>query len=330
MFKALLVDFQDGKTTVDMRELDTKDLPEQGDVTVAVRYYSLNYKEGLAVTGKAKVLLSHPMVPGIDLAGTVVESASPNFHAGDEVVLTGYNTGEKYWGGYTQMNKVRSDTLIRKPEGMSLKDTMAIGTAGFTAMLSVMALEEHGLTPRDDEQIVVTGASGGVGSIAVTLLSKLGYSVVASTGKQEKKEYLESLGATDFVDREVLATPSKRPLEAGKWSGAVDAVGGDTLSGLIRTMRPHSSIALSGNAGGIHLKSTVLPFILRGINLLGIDSNFAPMDSRKVAWRRLSELLSESTLEKMTQEVQLHDVPEVSRQILDGKVTGRMVVAVGD
>ncbi|MDJ0766963.1 MAG: MDR family oxidoreductase [Myxococcota bacterium] len=329
-FKALLVDFQDGKTTAELRELDNSDIPEQGDVLVAVRYSSLNYKDGLAVTGAAKVLLSHPMVPGIDLAGVVVESESPDFGPGDEVVVTGYNTGEKYWGGYSQVNRVRSKTLVRKPDGLSLKDTMAIGTAGLTAMLSVMALEDHGLSREVDEQIIVTGASGGVGSVAVALLAKLGYSVTASTGKPEARDYLEALGAREFIERESLASPSKRPLEAGRWSGAVDAVGGDTLAGLIRTMRPHTSIALSGNAGGIGLNTTVLPFILRGVNLLGIDSNFATMDARVTAWRRLSELLPKASLEQMTQEIPLRDVPKVCPDILKGRITGRLVVNIGD
>jgi acrylyl-CoA reductase (NADPH) len=327
-FKALLVDQQDGATTANVRELTREDLPDNGDVLVAVAYSTLNYKDGLAVTGKAKVLRSFPMVPGIDLAGTVVGSASPNFQNGDEVILTGFETGERYWGGYTQLNSVRSETLVRLPVGLTQKEAMIIGTAGLTAMLSVMALEERGLSPGGGE-VVVTGASGGVGSMAVAILAQLGYDVVASTGKPNAHTYLKSLGAKDFVDRDTLATPSKRPLEAGRWVGAVDAVGGDTLAGLLRTMAPHASVALSGNAGGVVLNTTVLPFILRGVNLLGIDSNFAPMEQRLIAWQRLAELLPKDALEEMAQEAILEDVPGLSQEILRGNIRGRTVIKVG-
>lgn len=327
-FNALIVSQKDGETAASVSELSRDDLPEGGDVVVAVAYSSLNYKDGLAVTGKAKVLRSFPMVPGIDLAGTVVESESPDFNEGDEVVLTGYETGERYWGGFTQINRVRSETLVPLPAGMTLKESMTIGTAGLTAMLSVLALEEHGLVPADGNQVLVTGASGGVGSMAVAILGELGYEVVASTGMTDASPYLKSLGASDFIDREKLATPSKRPLEAGRWAGAVDAVGGDTLAGLLRTMAPHSSVALSGNAGGVALNSTVLPFILRGVNLLGIDSNFAPMEQRAVAWQRLAKLLPKKALETMTQEASLADVPALSERILSGKIQGRTVIKV--
>ena len=327
-FKALIVDQKDGETTANVRELSRDELPEGGDVLVAVAYSTLNYKDGLAVTGKAKVLRSFPMVPGIDLAGTVVESESPDFQEGDEVVLTGYETGERYWGGFTQLNRVRSETLVPLPKGMTLKESMTVGTAGLTAMLSVLALEEHGMIPADGSQVIVTGASGGVGSMAVAILGELGYDVVASTGKADAHPYLDSLGASEFIDRKILATPSKRPLEAGRWAGAVDAVGGDTLASLLRTMAPHSSVALSGNAGGIALNSTVLPFILRGVNLLGIDSNFAPMEQRTIAWQRLAKLLPKKALETMTQEASLDDVPALSQKILSGGVQGRTVINV--
>lgn len=327
-FKALLVDQKDGETSATVREVDRADLPDHGDVVVSVAYSTLNYKDGLAVTGKAKVLRSYPMVPGIDLAGTIVESESPDFEEGDEVVLTGYETGEKYWGGYSQLNRVRSETLVRLPKGMTLRDSMVIGTAGFTAMLSVMALEEHGLKPDDSHEVIVTGASGGVGSMAVAILAELGYHVVASTGKAEAHEYLRSLGAKDLIESGRVAEHSKRPLETGRWAGAVDAVGGDTLAGLLRTMVPHASIALSGNAGGVALNSTVLPFILRGVNLLGIDSNFAPMDSRVIAWQRLTETLSKKALETMSCEATLEDIPQLSEKILGGKIQGRTVIKV--
>ena len=327
-FKALVVDREEEETTAKVRELSRKDLPEEGDVVVAVAYSSVNYKDGLAVTGKAKVLRSFPMVPGIDLSGTVVESESTDFKEGDEVVLTGYETGERFWGGFTQLNRVRSETLVPLPAGMTLKHSMTIGTAGLTAMLSVLALEEHGLATAEGSEVIVTGASGGVGSMAVAILGQLGYSVVASTGKTAAHDYLRSLGAKEFVESGTLAAASKRPLEAGRWTGAVDAVGGDTLAGLLRTMAPHCCIALSGNAGGVALNTTVLPFILRGVNLLGIDSNFAPMEKRIVAWHRLAEILPKKALNSMTHEASLEDVPALSRQILAAEIQGRTVINV--
>lgn len=327
-FTALVVDKQDGETTSELREMTTDEIPGSGDVLVRVAYSCLNYKDGLAITGKAKVLRTLPMVPGIDLAGTVVESESPVFKEGDEILATGFETGERYWGGYSQMNRVRSDTLVRIPDGLTLKEAMTIGTAGLTAMLSIMALEEHGLEPAEGPEVVVTGASGGVGCMAVAILGQLLYNVVASTGKTEAHDLLRSLGARDCIDRNQLASPSDRPLESGRWAGAVDAVGGDTLAGLLRTMAPHSSIALSGNAGGVNLNTTVLPFILRGVNLLGIDSNFAPMEQRLIAWQNLAELLPKEALQQMAREVSLEEVPSLGREILDGKLRGRIVVRV--
>jgi len=328
-FKALVADQRDDQTISEVRELSRSDLPEAGDVLVRVAYSTLNYKDGLAVNGKAKVLRSYPMVPGIDLAGTVLESKSANFKEGDEVVLTGFETGERYWGGYTQLNRARSETLVPLPKGLTLKESMIVGTAGLTAMLSVLALADQGLTPDVAGEVAVTGASGGVGSMAVVLLAQLGYQVVASTGKAEEHDYLKSLGAKDVLDRRVLSAESKRPLEAGRWSAAVDAVGGNTLAGLLRGMAPHSSIALSGNAGGVALNTTVLPFILRGVSLLGIDSNFAPMDLRVRAWERLAELLPKDALSLMAKEHTLADVPELSRMILAAQIRGRIVVDMG-
>jgi acrylyl-CoA reductase (NADPH) len=308
-FRALVVDQVAGQTVSTVRELGLDDLPE-GDVTVAVRYSSLNYKDGLAVTGQARVLRSHPLVPGIDLAGTVIESGSSNIEVGDNVLVTGYEIGEKYWGGYTQLTRVRSEWLVPVPTGLSLKQVMTIGTAGLTAMLSVMALEEQGLQPEDQREIVVTGAAGGVGSMAVAILGNLGYNVVASTGRPDVRAYLQMLGARDVIDRAVLGTPSKRPLEAERWAGAVDAVGGDSLAGLLRMMAP------------------VLPFILRGVKLLGIDSNFCPHVSRLQAWERLARLMSAETLDRIGQEASLDDVSVLSKEILQGKVRGRIVVVV--
>ena len=327
-FKALLVDQRDGETTATVQTLGRDRLPA-GDVTVAVAYSSLNYKDGLAVTGAAKVLRSYPMVPGVDLAGTVLESETAAYKVGDKVILTGFESGEKYWGGYTQLNRVNSKSLVRLPEGLSLKQAMAIGTAGLTAMLSVMALEDAGLDPTDRREVVVTGAAGGVGSMAVAILGQLDYNVVASTGRAETHDYLTKLGARDFIDRTVLAEPSKRPLESERWAGAVDAVGGSTLTGLLRTMVRGGSIAISGNAGGVAFSATVLPFILRGVNILGIDSNLCPLERRQQAWQRLATQLPPEMMDTMAQEAPLEDVPRLSQKILQGKVRGRMVINVG-
>jgi acrylyl-CoA reductase (NADPH) len=325
-FRALIVDEEDGAAVAKLKEMTGADLPQVGDVVVDVAYSTLNYKDGLAVTGKAKVLRSYPMVPGIDLSGTVIESNAAGFDEGDQVILTGFETGERYWGGYTERNRVRSETLVRLPEGMTAEESMIIGTAGFTAMLSVMALEEHGLQPAEGFEVIVTGASGGVGSMAVSILSELGYHVVAATGNSAAHEYLRSLGARDIVERELLAGPPKRPLNRGRWAGAVDAVGGDTLAGLLPSMAQHTSIALSGNAGGVAFNSTVLPFILRGVNLLGIDSNFASMDKREVAWRRLAETLPKTSLKTMARNASLEEVPALSEKILRGDIQGRTVI----
>ena len=327
-FKALMVDQKEGETVAEIQELGADSLPD-GDVLLAVAYSSLNYKDGLAITGQAKVLRSYPLAPGIDLAGTVLESKSPDYQAGDEVILTGFGIGEKVWGGYTQITRVNSASLVPLPTGLTLREAMAIGTAGFTAMLSVMALEEHGLSPTDRREVVVTGAAGGVGSMAVAILGQLDYNVVASTGRAETHDYLQKLGARDLIDRNVLGAPSKRLLESGRWAGAVDAVGGDTLAGLLRTMAYGGSIALSGNAGGIALNSNVLPFILRSVNLLGIDSNQCPQGRRREAWRRLAEQMPKDILNMIAAtEVSLEELPSVSQQILRGEVRGRVVVDV--
>ena len=247
-FKAILLEQDDDGLHASIKELQPDMLPE-GDVTVKVAYSSLNYKDGLAVTGKGKIIRSFPMVPGIDLAGTVTESGSPDYRPGDEVVLTGWGVGERYWGGYTQLNRVQSKWLVPLPRGLSLKQAMGIGTAGFTAMLCVMALEKHGLTP-DAGEVLVTGAAGGVGSIACAVLANLGYTVIASTGRIEAHDYLRGLGVSDFIARSELSTPSKRPLESARWAGAVDTVAGDTLASVLKAMSPHASVAACGNASG--------------------------------------------------------------------------------
>jgi acrylyl-CoA reductase (NADPH) len=324
-FRALMVDQQNGETMAAVQNLGPDALPE-GDVLLSVAYSSLNYKDGLAITGKAKVLRHHPMVPGVDMAGTVLESDSPDFKAGDQVILTGFEHGEKYWGGFTERNRVGSAGLIHLPPDLTLRQSMAIGTAGLTAMLSVMVIEAHGLTPEDQREVVVTGAAGGVGSTAVAILAGLGYNVVASTGRESAHDYLRQLGAKSFIGREVLSAASKRPLESERWAAAVDAVGGVTLDGLLRTMVRGGSIALSGNAGGIIFSSNVLPFILRGVNLLGIDSNLCPVSLRRTAWERLSKEIPLNQLDLMTEEAELEDLPTLGREILKGNVRGRTVI----
>ena len=324
-FKALIVDQKDGDTQAAVQTLDVDALPA-GDVSVSVAYSSLNYKDGLAVTGKARVLRSFPMVPGIDLSGTVVASDAPKFKPGDEVLLTGYEIGEKHWGGFTQMTRVRSEWLVPLPKGLNLKRAMILGTAGLTAMLSVLALEAHGLTPNNQRPVVVTGAAGGVGGLAVAILAQLGYQVVASTGRAEAHDYLLTLGAHTIIDRGVLASPSERLLESERWAGAVDVVGGATLAGLLRAMARDGSIALSGNTGGVQLNANVLPFILRGVNLLGIDSNLCPYDRRTEAWNRLAKVLPLEILDLMAHDATLDDVPGLAREILQGNIRGRVVI----
>jgi acrylyl-CoA reductase (NADPH) len=325
-FKALVVDKEADNQHAAIRTVSFGELPE-GDVLVQVAYSSLNYKDGLAVTGKGKVLRSFPMVPGIDLAGVVAESSSPAFKKGDPVILTGWGVGERHWGGFAQYARVKSDWLVPLPAGLNLQQAMAIGTAGFTAMLCVMALEAHQVNP-DSGSVVVTGASGGVGSIAVAILAKLGYQPVASTGRTELTDYLKRLGAGSIVDRSVFSEPSKRPLESAQWIGAVDTVGGDTLASLLKQLIPGGSVAACGNAGGFQLNTTVFPFILRGANLLGIDSVMCPSGPRFEAWRRLSQDLPLDLLEEMTQVAPVTDIPALSEQILAGQTRGRTVIDV--
>lgn len=326
MFRALLLTAAADSTTAEVRELAESALPA-GDVLISVAYSSLNYKDGLAVTGRGKVVRSFPMVPGIDLAGTVVQSDAPAYKPGDPVVLTGWGIGERHWGGYAQRARVRSEWLVPLPDGLTLQQAMGIGTAGLTAMLCVMALEAHGLTPGGRE-VVVTGAAGGVGSVAVAILAHLGYQVAAGTGRAEAHDYLRRLGATRIIDRATLAAPSNRPLESEQWGGAVDTVGGDTLAGLLRAMAYGGSVAACGLAGGNHLQTTVLPFILRGVNLLGIDSVQCPAEQRRAAWQRLARDLPAGALAQMTEIISLAEVPAACRRILQGQVRGRVVVDV--
>ena len=328
-FKALVLDQEGNAVHASIQELSRDDLPA-GDVTVAVAYSSLNYKDGLAVTGQGKIVRAYPMVPGIDLAGTVTESQSPDYKLGDEVVLTGWGVGERHWGGYAGMARVKGAWLTPLPRGLSFAQAMGVGTAGFTAMLAVMALEDHGLRPADSGQkpVIVTGAAGGVGSVAVALLAHLGYAVAASTGRSALRDYLTSLGAREIVARDDLAAPSNRPLESERWAGGVDTVGSATLAALLRTTTYGGSVAACGLAGGSDLPTTVIPFLLRAVNLLGIDSVMCPPDRRRAAWERLARDLPADTLDRITQVVSLGDVPRLAGEILKGQVRGRVVVDV--
>lgn len=320
-FKALVVESGD-PYTAHIRQASLEELP-QGEVLVHVAYSSLNYKDGLAITGAGKVIRNFPMVPGIDFAGTVVESASPDYWPGDPVILTGWGVGERHWGGLSELARVHAEWLVPLPEGLSLQQAMGIGTAGFTAMLAVMALEAHAIDL--SREVLVTGAAGGVGSLAVAVLAQLGYRVVASTGRLSEESYLQSLGAGEILDRAVLTAPSK-PLESERFGGAVDTVGGAVLAGVLPRMAYGGSVAACGNAGGVKLETTVFPFILRGVNLLGIDSVMCPKERRLLAWKRLAHDLPRPLLEAATQTVSLEEVPGLAQAILQGQVRGRVVV----
>ena len=327
MFRALVVRMDGDKQSAQFEHLEPSALPE-GDVTVKVAYSSLNYKDGLAVTGKGRVLRRYPIVPGIDLAGTITEGSAAGFHPGDRVLVTGSTIGEVNWGGYSELARLKSGWLVRLPEGMDERAAMAIGTAGFTAMLSVMALEDHGLAPSGGEPVVVTGAAGGVGSVAVAILAKLGYHVAAVTGRAELHDYLRGLGAAEVLTREEAAPASSKGLEKERWAGAVDVAGGDLLAGIIRSMKYGASVTACGLAGGSALNTTVFPFILRGVNLLGIDSGYTSRERRLEAWRRLATDLPKAALDAMTSEIALDDIFPAAEAILKGGVRGRTVVRV--
>lgn len=324
-FKALVLAQEDGGTVSALQDISTDALPE-GDVLVRVSYSSLNYKDGLAVMGKGKVVRRFPMVPGIDLAGIVESSEAAEFKPGEPVLLTGWGVGEGHWGGYAQMARVKSQWLTQLPEGLSPEQAMAIGTAGFTAMLCVMALEEHGLEATA-APVLVSGAGGGVGSVAVALLSVLGYAVTAVTGRSALHDYLRGLGAQDILARDSLARAAK-PLDSETWAGAVDTVGGQTLATVLSQMRYGCAVAACGLAGGVQLETTVFPFILRGVTLRGIDSVMCPQPHRRKAWARLAHDLPKDRLAAMTQKIALADVPAMAQAILKGQVRGRVVVDV--
>jgi acrylyl-CoA reductase (NADPH) len=325
MFKALMVEKDaEGKTSASVQELSLEQLPE-GDVTVAVEYSTVNYKDGLCIGPGGGLVRNYPHVPGIDMAGTVEASDDPRYQPGDKVVLTGWRVGEAYWGGYSQKARVKADWLVPLPEGLDTRQAMAVGTAGFTAMLAVMALEDHGIK---DGPVLVTGAAGGVGSVATAILAKLGHEVAAVTGRPETADYLKSLGATQIVPREEINAITRRPLEAETWGGCVDAVGGEMLARVLGQMKYGASVSAVGLAGGAGLPASVIPFLLRGVNLLGIDSVMQPYDNRVRAWARIAKDLPMDKLEAMIQPATLADLPELGRGILQGQVKGRVVVDV--
>ena len=307
-----------------LQELTEDNLPD-GDVTVAVQWSSLNYKDGLAVTGKGKIIRNYPMVCGIDLAGTVEASDSSSWQVGDEVVVTGWGLSETAPGGFTQRQRVRSEWLVRRPDGLSLQQTMAVGTAGLTAMLCVIALEKAGVSPEGDGEVLVTGAGGGVGSVAVAVLAKLGFSVAASTGRTETHDFLRSLGATTIVDRDELAAAGK-PFDKERWAGAVDTVGSQTLATVLAQTRYGGAVAACGLVGGTDLPTTVLPFILRGVSLLGVDSVMCPTPRRVEAWQRLARDLPAGLLDELTTVEPMTRVPQLAEDILAGRTRGRVVI----
>ncbi|MBB99684.1 MAG: oxidoreductase [Rhodobacteraceae bacterium] len=326
-FNALIVEkAEDGSTSAGIQSIDESRLPD-GDVTVAVDYSTVNYKDGLCLGSGGGLVRSYPHVPGIDFAGTVEASDDPRYTPGDKVVLTGWRVGEVWWGGYAQKARVKADWLVPLPKGLSTRDAMAVGTAGFTAMLAVMALEDHGLTPGSGP-VLVTGGAGGVGSVATAILAKLGHEVAAVTGRPETEDYLRGLGATSIVARAEINETVKRPLEAETWAGCVDAVGGAMLARVLGQMKYGASVAAVGLAGGAGLPATVIPFLLRGVNLLGIDSVMRPYEDRVRAWSRIAQDLPMDKLADMIQPATLADLPDLGRAILKGEVRGRVVVDV--
>jgi acrylyl-CoA reductase (NADPH) len=326
-FRALVLHEEGGKIVPRIESIDEALLPP-GEVTVAVECSTLNYKDALILQGLGRLVRAYPHIPGIDFAGTVERSESPEFAPGDPVILTGWRVGEAQWGGYAEKARVKASFLVRRPDGLTARQAMAIGTAGLTAMLAVMALERHGLQHSDAGDILVTGAAGGVGSVAVSLLSRLGHRVVASTGRPELRSYLTELGAAELIDRATLAAKPSRPLDSERWAGAVDAVGGTTLATILTQLNYRASVAACGLAGGSELPATVIPFLLRGVNLLGIDSVMCPRAERIEAWQRLVRDLPLERLERMTRTLPLSALPELAPQILKGEVRGRTVIDV--
>src|SRR5262245_34892984 len=325
-FKAIVIEKGDGGKTARLTDFDEADLMA-GDVTVRVEWSTVNYKDGLAITGKAPVVRRFPMIAGIDFAGTVESSSHPQWKPGDRVILNGWGLGETHLGGYAEKARVKGDWLVGLPARNSARGAMAIGTAGYTAMLAVMALERHGVAPRHGP-VIVTGAAGGVGSVAVALLAKLGFAVVASTGRPAEADYLKSLGAREIIERKELAGASK-PLGPERWAGGIDTVGSTTLANVLSMTRYGGAVAACGLAGGMDLPATVAPFILRGVSLIGVDSVMCPLERRREAWRRLASDLDAGKLAAMTSEIDLSGVTEAGRRIVEGRVRGRIVVKIG-
>ncbi len=326
MFKALLLErSEDGAVSAAIRELDESELPKDGDVTVRVSHSTLNYKDGLCLTGGGGLVRKYPHVPGVDFAGEVESSSDPRYAPGDSVILTGWRVGEVWWGGYAEKARVKADWLVPMPVGLDARLAMGIGTAGFTAMLAIMALERHGLRP-DTAPVLVTGAGGGVGSVATALLSDLGYEVAAVTGRPELEPYLRNLGAGEILPRSALNEPASRPLESETWAGCIDAVGGVMLARALAQLKHGAAAAAVGLAGGAGMKGTVIPFLLRGVSLLGIDSVMQPYAHRVRVWERLAAEASLDRLESMMETVGLEGLPDLGRKILGGGVRGRVVV----
>lgn len=324
-FQAFVVEKTEDSFSAEIKQLTLDDLPD-GDVTIRVSYSSVNYKDGLASIPNGKIVRSHPFVPGIDLAGTVISSNDDRFREGDEVLVTGYELGVSHYGGFSEYARVPANWVVPLPQGLTMKEAMALGTAGFTAALSIQRLEENGLRP-EKGPVIVTGATGGVGSTAVAMLSQLDYHVAASTGKASEHEYLKRLGADEILSRDDVSSDSGRPLEKERWAGAVDPVGGNTLAYLLKTAKYGGSVAVSGLTGGTNLNATVFPFILRGVNLLGIDSVYCPMEVRAALWQRLaSDLKPRDLLGQIGREITIGQLPAVLESILKGEVRGRTIV----
>ncbi len=324
-FQAYQIGKSDDGQRCTLTQLDDSDLME-GDVTVRVEYTTLNYKDGLALTGRSPIIRKFPLTPGIDFAGEVIDSGHPDFKAGDRVILNGWGVGEVHSGGYAQKARVSGDWLVPVPDGLDTRRAMAIGTAGYTAMLSVLALEDHGITP-DSGDILVTGAAGGVGSIAVAVLGKLGYRVFASTGRMQETDFLKKLGAAEVIDRSGFSQPA-RPLGKETWAGAIDVAGGNTLANVLSQLKRGGAAAICGLAESMNLPTSVAPFILRGIAMYGIDSVMAPVERRKLAWNRLATDLDQDLLDELSFDLDFADLPKAAADILDGKIRGRAVVKV--
>ena len=327
-FNALVVekDEETNVTSSEVKKISLSDLPE-GDVLVNVEYSNVNYKDGLCIGPGAGLVKTYPHVPGIDFAGTVEISQNDNYQKGDQVILTGWRVGEIVWGGYSQKARVKSSQLVKMPKNMTTKEAMTMGTAGFSAMLAIIRLEEMGLS-KENGEVLVTGATGGVGSVATVVLSNLGYEVVTVSGKSSSSEYLKSLGSKRIIDRSELNELIKRPLESASWAGCIDTVGGNTLSRLIGQLKYGASVAVVGNAGGNNLSASAIPFMLRGVNMLGIDSAMQPYENRVKIWERLNKDFPKSFFESITEVISLSDLPRVGKEILDGKIKGRLVVDV--